>query len=177
MKQKQSLNCVVGERGGDVILETKDDYAQVIETFGTLVYRLCFVYLKNKPDADDAYQDVFIKLMEKKPVFNDGAHLKAWLITVTTNHCKNVLRFQRFHRSVALHEEMPAKKNEEDQIITLVMNLPLKYRNVLFLYYYEGYKTKEIAVLLKTNEATIRTRLKRGKEALRIAIAKEEIYA
>ena len=161
-----------------VELKTKNDYAQVIETFGNLVYRLCFVYLKNKQDADDAYQDVFVKLIEKKPVIKDDSHLKAWLITVTTNHCKNILRFQKFHRSEEIdYDCFPASKTKDDQIITLVMDLPLKYRNVLFLYYYEGYSTKEIATLLKSNEATIRTHLKRGKETLRKLIELEEVYA
>lgn len=157
-------------------LQTKDDYAQVIDTFGNIVYRLCFVYMKNKADADDAYQDVFLKLIEKKPVLQDESHLKAWLLRVTSNHCKNLLRFKRFYRSEEILEEIPDNPHKEDQLLPLVMKLPLKYRNVLYLFYYEGYQTKEIASLLKTNEATTRTHLKRGKEMLRKQLEQEEYH-
>lgn len=155
-------------------LQTKDDYAQVIDTYGNLVYRLCFVYLKNKPDVDDAYQDIFLKLMEKKPVFENDEHLKAWLIKVATNHCKNMLRFQMFHRNEEVTEDIPDRQTPSDSMLSRVMALPLKYRNVIYLHYYEGYKTKEIALMLKKNEATIRTNLMRAKDALRKEMEKEE---
>ncbi len=136
-----------------------------IDQYSDMVYRLCLVYLKNQYDAEDALQDVFIKIMEKAPFFNNENHKKAWIITVTCNHCKNILKHRHYIKEIAFDENIIADTNhqEEYDLLQLIFTLPLNYRYVLYLYYYEGYNTKEIAKILKTKDATIRTWLKRAR--------------
>lgn len=147
---------------------TDNCVSKVIQEHADMVFRLCFVYLKNKADAEDAFQDVFMKLFDKNPKFNDKEHIKAWLITCTTNHCKNKLRSFWNRNRVDIEDiVISITDKEEQQIINDVMELPLKYRHVIYLYYYEGYSTQEIAQLLNSKDATIRTRLRRGREILK----------
>lgn len=142
--------------------------SDMITKYADMVLRLCLVHLKNKADAEDAFQEVFIKFFEKSPQFYDENHEKAWLIRCVTNHCKNKLRSYWSRKRVDIEEiVIPIKDKEEQQIIRYVMDLPLKYRNVIYLYYYEGYSTKEIAEILKSKDGTIRTRLDRGRDLLK----------
>jgi RNA polymerase sigma factor (sigma-70 family) len=84
------------------LLRTDSCVSEIISKYANLVFRLCMVYLKNKADAEDAFQDIFIKFFEKNPEFNDEEHIKAWLIKCTTNHCKNILGsyWNRFRVSI-----------------------------------------------------------------------------
>ncbi len=140
-----------------------------VEEYSNLVYRLCLVYLKNHFDAEDAYQEVFIKVIEKAPLFTDENHKKAWLIRVTSNHCKSILRNKKNKNETALEKDeiSYADKKNDNELLQYIFTLPLNYRKVLYLYYYEGYSTKEISVILKTRDATVRTWLKRARESLK----------
>ncbi|MBB6453266.1 RNA polymerase sigma-70 factor (ECF subfamily) [Salirhabdus euzebyi] len=150
------------------LLRTDNCVSEIMNKYADMVFRLCLVQLKNKADAEDAFQEIFIKLFEKSPLFHDEKHLKAWLITVTSNHCKNKFRSYWYKNRVNIEEIIIPIENKKDQeVIKYVMELPLKYRTVIYLYYYEGYSTKEIAGLLKSKEATVRTRLARGRELLK----------
>lgn len=141
---------------------------KIIDIYSNMIYRICFVYLKNQHDAEDAYQDVAIKIMEKAPPFLNDNHEKAWIIKVTCNHCKNILRLSKLRKQAPLIDDIHAISNEDEQnTLEHIMNLPLQYRKVLYLYYYEGYSTKEIASILKRRDATIRTWLKRARETLK----------
>jgi RNA polymerase sigma-70 factor (ECF subfamily) len=106
-----------------------------------------------------------------RPQFNDDGHIKAWLITVARNLCKNQLK-SFWHRKVTCVEEiiLPVKSSGDGEVVKAVLNLPLKYRDVIYLFYFEGYKISELAVILKTNESTVKTRLKRGRELLKTVI-------
>jgi RNA polymerase sigma factor (sigma-70 family) len=158
---------------GIQLLRTDDCVSQVIGRHGDMVYRLCVVYLKNKADAEDAFQDIFLKLFEKCPTFNDEEHLKAWLIRCTINHCKNVLgSFWHKNRTVISDALASVTKGDDREIIEYVMQLPVTYRSVIYLHYFEGYPTKEIAAMLKTKDATVRTRLRRGRELLKANMVK-----
>ncbi len=145
---------------------------ETIEKYSDMIYRICLVYLKSSLDAEDAYQEIFIKIIEKVPQFNNENHRKAWIITVTSNHCKNVLRKKTYYRTVSYDENINIiSKNQEDKdILSTIFTLPLNYRNVIYLYYYEGYSTKEISKIMQKREATIRTWLKRARESLKILI-------
>lgn len=150
------------------LLRADSCVSEIISKYADLVFRLCIVYLKNKADAEDAFQDIFIKFFEKKPEFNDEEHMKAWLIKCTTNHCKNMLgsywnRFRVSIDNVVLHTE----DKEDDELVRFVMKLPFKYKSVIYLYYYEGYSSLEISKILNIKEATVRTQLKRGRELLK----------
>ena len=142
---------------------------RITEEYGNMVFRLCLIYIKNYTDAEDAYQEVFIKIIEKAPQFNSKEHEKAWLIKVTINHCKNILKKYKNKKLITLDENIFISinnKNEQD-IIQNVLTLPINYRNVIYLYYYEGYSTKEISNIIKTKEVTIRSWLKRARDELR----------
>lgn len=152
------------------LLRTDNCIEEIMEKYGDMVYRLSIVYLKNSHDADDAYQEVFLRLFNSSPSFESEEHRKAWLITVTANYCKNILRSVWFRRTDALDETFPSPDIPENDVTAEVMKLPLKYRRVLYLHYYEGYSTEEIGEIISQNPATVRTQLKRGRELLKTKI-------
>lgn len=154
------------------LLRTDDCVSEIITKYADMVFRLCFVYLKNKADAEDAFQDIFLKLYEKNLSFNDEEHLKSWLIRCTINHCKNIATSFWNRNKTSIDEVTIAitETNDMDvdkEVIKNVMQLPVNYRSVIYLYYFDGYRTKEIAEMLMIKDATVRTRLKRGREMLK----------
>lgn len=150
------------------LLRTSNCISEQIEKFGNMIYRLGILYLKNEQDTQDMFQEVFLRLFEKQPVFESEEHKKAWLITVASNYCKNFLHTAWYRKTVPLDQLTGAIQDETDvETITVLLELPIKYRQVLYLHYYEGYSTEEIANLLHIKPATVRTQLKRGRELLK----------
>jgi RNA polymerase sigma factor (sigma-70 family) len=155
------------------LLRTDDSFTEILEKYADTVLRLCFVYLRNKTDAEDVFQNVFLKLCKIKPVFNDDEHVKAWLITVASNECKNLLKSFWRKRVVCIDKAVAqVKKRDNREMVSYIMLLPLKYRNVLYLHYFEDYKVSELALILKANQSTVKTRLKRGRELLKNELVK-----
>ena len=115
-----------------------------MELYGDMVFKLGLLYLRSKEDAEDVFQEIFLKLFTVKTEFQSEEHKKAWLITATSNHCKNILRSAWRKRTVALDELCEAATEEhgeeESELVKELLSLPLKYRRVLYLHYYEGYK-------------------------------------
>ena len=150
------------------LLRTDSCVSEIITKYADLVFRLCIVYLKNRADAEDAFQDIFIKLFKKNNEFNDEEHIKAWLIKCTTNHCKNILGsyWNKFRVSID-NVVLPIEVKQDHELIKYVMKLPVKYKAVIYLYYYEGYSSLETSKILNIKEATVRTQLKRGREILK----------
>ncbi|WP_010250787.1 sigma-70 family RNA polymerase sigma factor [Acetivibrio cellulolyticus] len=140
----------------------------ILDKYSDIVFRTAFMYLKNRPDAEDATQEIFIKLFRINPSFSSDNHIKSWLITVTSNHCKDMLK-SIWRKKVSLLDEisLPIQDDYKREVVNQVLSLPVKYRNVIYLYYYEGYSSSEIAALLSEKEPTIRIRLKRGREILK----------
>ncbi|MEV5029540.1 sigma-70 family RNA polymerase sigma factor [Paenibacillus sp. LPE1-1-1.1] len=136
--------------------------------YADMVLRLALTHLGNLADAQDVCQEVFIKLFKHQRPFNDAEHEKAWIIRVTINTCKDVIGspWKKWFSPV---EEitLPIEHTENMEVVSFVLKLPRKYRMVIYLYYYEGYKTAEIAELLNLKENTVRTQLKRAKELLK----------
>ena len=123
--------------------------------------------MKNKYDAEDAVQDVLIRYMEHRREFAEEEHRKAWLLRVTINLCKNKLRFYRNHPGISMEELSRCyEERQERQVMESLLELPCKYREVLLLYYVEGYRCVEIARLLRITEAAVRKRLERGRRQL-----------
>ncbi|WP_297242472.1 RNA polymerase sigma factor [uncultured Flavonifractor sp.] len=142
---------------------------QVMERYGDMVYRLALAQTHSSHDADDVFQEVFLRYLRAAPVFREEEHRKAWLLRVTVNCCKKLHgSFWRRH-TVALSETLPAQNPEEGELLGLLEGLPQKYRAVLHLYYYEGYATEEIAVILGRSPGTVRSQLSRGRALLRDA--------
>ena len=143
-----------------------------------MVYRICFMRLKSAEEAEDAVQNIFLRYLKKPKEFSDSEHEKAWFITAARNYCKDVFKFCGRLRRVDM-ESLPEQaetagspENEESELFEKLMSLPEKYREILYLYYYEDYPTKEIAKLLGRNESTVRTQLSKGRERLKKLLKK-----
>lgn len=146
------------------------DVDEAVKTYADMVYRLAVLNMKNVPDAEDVFQEVFLKLLRYKKTIISEEHLKAWLIRVTLNQCKSKAMLNWNKRNVPLDEigEVGVSDEKEDysEVYEAVRNLPQKYREVIYLYYYDGYKINEISDLLQRSEATVKTQLSRGRALL-----------
>ena len=148
-----------------------DGIETVIHTYGNTLYRLSFVMLGNESDAEDAVQEAFIKYMQKAPRFESPDHEKAWLITVTSNHCRDILRFRKRHPQIDLvHLNEPISHASDSGILEALMALPEKFRLVLTLYYVEEYRIDEIARIIGKTPSAVKMRLQKGRKLL------EEVY-
>ena len=155
--------------------EIKQDLKIIYDRECDRIYRIAMVYLRNVCDAEDAVQAVFVKLLEKPQCFEDEEHEKAWFILVTKNYCRDILR-SSWRKRIDLGD-IPERASEdamESDVLIHMMKLPVKYREVLYLYYYEGYATAEIAEFLQVPNGTVRTRLARGREQLKKILKEAE---
>lgn len=134
-----------------------------------MVFKICYIYMKNHFDAEDAVQICFAKAYERRQQFGSREHEKAWLVVTSSNICKSLLR--RKHRTEVSIDVITQTKGSCDEtpseVLEIVLSMPEKYRVVIYLYYYEGYSCSEIAVMLNEKETTIRSRLYRGREYLK----------
>lgn len=141
------------------------------EKYKNSVYRLAFSYCKNTADAEDITQDTFFKRFTSDITFSDEKSEKAWLMKVTANRCKDLLKsltYRYFYYSVSLEEaNLIYETPEESAVYHAVMELPPKYRIVVHLYYYEGYSVAEIGKILSSSETAIQTRLYRARKMLK----------
>ncbi|MHB1153849.1 MAG: sigma-70 family RNA polymerase sigma factor [Eubacteriales bacterium] len=138
-----------------------------VNKYAHTVAKTAFAYLKNTADAEDITQEVFLSLMQKNPLFENEEHLKAWLIRVAINKSKNHLKSGWFKSNNRIPDELPYLSQEQSDLLSEVLALDLKYRLPIHLYYYEGYTIKEIAKILGEKEATVGTRLARGRSLLK----------
>ena len=152
-----------------VITCYKDNICYYIDKYGDMILRVAFSYMKNTYDAEDIVQEVFLKLVSNKYTFDNTEHEKAWIIRVTINICKNKLKSFWFNKTSEISDEIKFydKINENDSVLKAVMDLPVSYRMVIHLYYYEQYTTKEIADVIGKKESTVRSLLYRGREKLK----------
>lgn len=143
---------------------------RAIERYSDTVQRLCLVYLKNHADTEDVFQNVFFKYYLSSAAFESDEHEKAWIIRVTVNACKDWLKNFFRSRTVPLDEvaELASDVPQENkEVLETVLSLPAKYRDVVYLHYYEGYTAPQISTILHKNVNTIYTLLTRSKELLR----------
>lgn len=150
----------------------KPDYEETVLRYKDMVYRIAFAQCPCQQDAEDVFQDVFLKLYKWDGDFSSDKHVKFWLIRVTLNCCRQLRRSVWFRKRTALNENVEGGKIlKEDEtawtVIATVKALPEKYRTVVEMYYYEEMSCAEIAAVLKRNEATVRTQLKRAREKLK----------
>ena len=149
-----------------------DERAEVlVERYADLLLRIGKTWLGSTDDAKDICQTVLIKLLEDARVFPDESQERAWVIRVAVNECKNWRKSAWFRWRAPLEEglELAAEdpEPEDGSLLAIVQTLPAKYREVIFLRYYEGYEVREISALLGRSPALVSTHLKRGKEKLR----------
>ena len=154
-------------------MRSEQEVNSAIERYSDMVLRLCMVHLKNCADAEDVFQTVFLKYTLYDKAFESPEHEKAWLIRVTSNACKDLVK-SFFRRCTVSLEEMrdyaPAASEEQYAVMEAVWALPRPYRDVIYLHYYEGYTAPEIAGILKRNPNTVYTHLHKGKELLKEAL-------
>lgn len=157
-------------------MKSEQETRLAIEKYSDMIRRICFVHLKNYHDVEDVFQDVFLKYILREVGFESDAHEKAWLIRVTINACKDTIK-SFFRKKVVPLEEMVTEtaylQEDNKEVLEAVLALPNKYRDVIYLFYYEGYSALEIAALLKKNENTIYTWLARAKVELRERLGDE----
>lgn len=142
------------------------DIEQVYNDNKNPVYRLALTYLHSQSEAEDVCHDVFIKMIEHEASIFPGKE-KAWLLTVTANECKNRLKFRNRHRNEELTDSIPIEEPEQLNVLEIVMSLSVKERTVIYLYYYEGYTSEEIAGILKITASAVRSRMERARKHLK----------
>lgn len=145
----------------------------LIEKYSDMLIRITYSYMKNLSDAEDITQDIFIKLLEKKPNFENEEHEKAWLIRVSINLSKDKLKSSYFKNTEPLDDTFIQVTKDDNEVIQAVLNLPLKYRSIVLLYYYEGYSIAEVANILTLKETTVGSQLSRARKKLK-SILKED---
>ena len=157
-------------------MRKEQEINEAIERYADTVRRLCMLHLKNHADTEDIFQTVFLKYALHTEPFTDAEHEKAWLIRITINACKDLLKSFFRSRTVSLDEvlEQPAAlAPDHREVVEAVLSLPQKYRDVIYLHYYEGYSSPEIARILKKNVNTVYTLLGRARQQLREALGGE----
>ena len=151
-------------------MRSEQEVNRAVETYSNMIRRLCMLHLKNHADTEDIFQTVFLKYVLSSVSFEDEAHEKAWFIRVTINACKDLLKsFFRSHVT-SLDEvlEQPAEiPPDHREVLEAVLSLPRKYRDVVYLHYYEDYTAPENSKILGKNVNTIYTLLNRSRQALR----------
>ena len=150
-------------------IRSREELADLYRRHVGMVYQICLMLMKQVPDAEDATQTVFQKAMEYQKPFRDPEHEKAWLIVTARNECRNQLK--HWWRTRRASEEtllsLTWEQPEDGQLWDLILKLPEKERMVLYLYYYQGYSTLEMAQLMQAKPATVRTWLFRAREKLK----------
>ena len=143
-------------------------FEQTVEKYSDTVTKICLVRLQNWANAEDCYQNTFITLYQKAPEFRDEKHLESWLIRVAINKCNDYMR--SFKKTIPLEQAntivFSIDEDKMDLTFALVQLEP-KYRDVIYLYYYEDYKLEDISDILQIKLNTVKSLLKRGKEKLK----------
>lgn len=153
---------------------TRQVFEQYFKKLYFLVYRVAFMQMKGHADAEDVAQEVFVRLLKYKPQFENEEHEKAWFIRTTMNICKDIQK-SKWHSTTVSIDRIPETEKKyfplpymkEDETLWAVLELQESYRDCLYFFYYEGYTIKEIAQIMKIPENTVKTNLKRGREALK----------
>ncbi len=148
-----------------VIQHGGDAFRLAFEQYTDTVYRVAVHNTRSKTDAEDVTQEAFLRLLQCRKAFRDTEHLKAWLLRVTINLCKNHLRDTG--REIPTEDVPVPQRAETDSVLDAVRALPENQRNAIYLHYYEGYTAAEIADILGSRTNTVLSHLRRGRETLR----------
>lgn len=148
-------------------MQKEADARKIIDKYSDTVYRIALTRCGSVENAEDVYQEVFVKYFQTNPKFNNEEHEKAWFIRVTINLSKNNVRLFWNKNVSELDENIIFESKEENDVFNVVNTLPQNYKTVIYLSYYEGYKVKEIADFMKVKEGTVKTWLFRAREILR----------
>ena len=147
---------------------TNDVVEEALSKYSNLVRKICFLYLHNHHDVEDVFQEVFLKLLQTNKAFESEEHEKAWICKVTINKCKDHSKsFWRKNVESIEDKEIPFEDSKEFEVMSAVLSLPVKFKDVIYLFYYEGYTVKEISKLTNRKENTVYSDLHRAREILK----------
>lgn len=157
---------------------TDDDVERIVDEYAKTVYKLACSQISSQSDAEDVFQEVFLRYIRKRPVFESKAHEKAWFIRVTINCCRKVWASPFQIRKRSLEQEIPDTTSMEklDQTLWLrqaLLKLPKKYRLVIHLFYYENLSTNQIAKITDKKESAVRMQLTRARRLLKDSLGGE----
>ncbi len=163
------------------LLRTNKEITETYERNADRVYKMAYLFMKNEQDANDIVQNVFIKYMNTDVYFNDSEHEKAWFITVTKNSCKDLLKSSWFTKSRGIEEIENHSVTENvnatnSELLELIKGLKTNYKIAVYLYYYEGYKVKEVAELMNSKESTVQTWLAKARQELECRLKEDKVY-
>ena len=155
---------------------TDDEIEHIVNAYSNMLFKLCFTMLCNNADAEDAVGNTFLKYITKSPCFQSEEHTKAWLIRVATNICKDMYRFNKKRDYLSFDDLFNYSNTEENhELLEAAMNLPVKYKTVIHLFYIEGYKTDEISKILSISSSAVRKRLQYAREKLKFQYEKGDL--
>lgn len=158
------------------MVRTNKEFIAIYNRHVDTVYRLCFSFMKNKADAEDLVQETFLKLLSDGKVFENERHEKAWLIVTASNLCKDSLKkWWRRNENIEDIQTLGYEQSFADPaIMKAILSLKADYKTAVYMFYYEGYTTAEIAGHLHCPEATVRSRLSRARAQLRTLLGGEK---
>lgn len=159
------------------LLRTDKEIAEIYNRHVDTVYCVCYSFMKNRPETEDMVQETFLRLITSGKVFESQRHEKAWLIVTASNVCKDSLKKRwRKDESIDACPSLPPQAAQgHGDVLEAVLGLPPNYKTAVYMFYYEGYSTSEIAAALRCPQATVRTRLARAKKLLKNALGGEII--
>lgn len=155
---------------------TEEQLTEYVRAYHGSLLRLAFSYVKNREDAEDIVQEAFIRLMRSGESFSGQENVKAWLIRVAINLCKDMLRSPARSRRGELSEDIPCESAEEYGLLECIRRMKPEHAAVLYLYYYEGYSVKETARILRISATAVSTRLSRARVQLKKTLLKEGLF-
>ena len=158
-------------------MRSEQEVNRAVGQYSDMIRRLCMIHLKNYADTEDIFQTVFLKYVLSSVSFENEEHEKAWFIRVTINACRDLIRSFFRSRTVSLDslaEQITEMSTEYREVLDAVLSLPQKYRDVIYLHYYEGYTAPQISRILGKNVNTIYTLLTRSKKLLKEKMGGEE---
>ena len=136
---------------------------ELVSKYENMLYRVALSHTGIREDAEDMVQETFLRWLTARPEFENEEHEKAWLLRVIINLCNNLVKKRGRRGEIELLDIYPAKTEEEQELMELVMKLPPNHRDAIYLFYYEGYSTKEIAEIMDAEESTVRSWMLRGR--------------
>ena len=149
------------------ILRREREFTETYYRYVDMVYRVCYSFMKNPADTEDMVQETFLRLMSSKKAFHNESHQKAWLIVTASNLCKDALKARwRTEENIEDYNSYAAPEKRTDSVLEAILALSPDYKTVVYMFYYEGYSTAEIARFLRCPEATVRSRLHRARKQL-----------
>lgn len=147
--------------------QPKNNIENAVKEYADMIFRVCFVILKNEADAQDAVQETFLKYIQKAPHFENERHEKSWLIKVATNHSRNMLKSRSRYTDTDIESIKNFSADEETMfVLEALVSLPQKYSVVITLHYIDGYKVNEIAQMIGKTPSAVKMRLQKGRKLL-----------